>query len=62
MQQHLHQGEFYAWQGDLQGAVTQLELAAKATDGDFYVSSVVDTRLRALLKDLEEEKALARNS
>ncbi len=61
MQQHLHQGEFYAWQGDLKGAVTQLELASKARDGDFYVVSVVDTRLRALRRDLEEEKALARN-
>ena len=60
-QQHLHQGEFYAWQGDLKGAVTQLELAAKAGDGDFYVSSVVDTRLRALRRDRDEAKALARN-
>ncbi len=61
MQQHLHQGEFYAWQGDLKGAVMQLELASKAKDGDFYVVSVVDTRLHALRRDLEEEKALARN-
>ena len=60
-QQHLHQGEFYAWQGDLKGAVTQLELAAKAGDGDFYVNSVVDTRLRALRRDRDEAKALAGN-
>jgi len=60
MQQHLHQGEYYAWQGDLKGAITQLELASRAKDGDFYVSSVVDTRLRALRKDLQEEKALAK--
>ena len=61
MYQHLHQGEFYAWQGDLKSAITQLELAARAKDGDFYVSSVVDTRLRALRRDLEEEKQLAKN-
>ena len=61
MQQHLHQGEYYAWQGDLKGAITQLELAARAKDGDFYVSSVVDTRLKALKRDLEEEKQLAKN-
>ncbi len=61
MQEHLHQGEFYAWQGDLKGAITQLELASKARDGDFYVASMVDTRLRAMRRDLEEEKALAKN-
>lgn len=61
MQQHLHQGEYYAWQGDLAGAVTQLEIAGKATDGDFYVASVVDSRLRALKRELREEKALAQN-
>ncbi|MEO5702205.1 MAG: M48 family metalloprotease [Casimicrobiaceae bacterium] len=59
--QHLHQGELYAWQGDLKGAITQLELAAKARDGDFYVMSVIDTRLKALRRDLADEKALARN-
>ncbi len=61
MQQHLHQGEYYAWQGDLKGAVTQLELAAKAHDGDFYTTSMVDTRLREMRRDLEEERKLARN-
>ncbi len=29
LQQYRHQGEFYAWQGDLKGAVVQLELAAQ---------------------------------
>ena len=60
-QQHWHQGEFYAWQGDLKGAVGQLELATKATDGDFYQSSVVETRLRALRRELVEQQALAKN-
>ena len=61
MQQYRHQGEFYAWQGDLKGAVVQLELAAKAGDGDFYQSSVVETRLRALRRELTEQQALAKN-
>jgi predicted Zn-dependent protease len=61
MQQHRHQAELYAWQGDLKGAITQLELASKANDGDFYQSSVVETRLRVLRRDLNEQKQLARN-
>ena len=60
-QQHLHQGEFYAWQGDLRGAVNQLELASKAADADFYQSSVVETRLRALRRELADQQALAKN-
>jgi len=60
-QQYLHQGEFYAWQGDLKGAVHQLELATKASDADFYQSSVVETRLRALRRELAEQQALAKN-
>jgi len=62
LQQYRHQGEYYAWQGDLVGAVGQYELAAKAGDGDFYLSSVVETRLRVLRRELAEQKALlARN-
>ena len=60
-QQYLHQGEFYAWQGDLKGAINQLELATKAADADFYQSSVVETRLRALRRELAEQQALAKN-
>ena len=60
-QQHRHQGEYYAWQGDLRGAIVQLELAAKAGDGDFFQSSVVETRLRTLRRELTEQQALAKN-
>jgi predicted Zn-dependent protease len=56
MQEHRHQAELYAWQGNLRAAVTQLELALKAGDGDFYQSSVVETRLRALRKQLIEQE------
>ena len=61
LQQYRHQGEFYAWQGDLKGAVVQFELAAKAGDGDFFQSSVVETRLRTLRRELAEQQAVAKN-
>jgi predicted Zn-dependent protease len=61
-QEHRHQGEFYAWQGDFKGAVRQFELASKAGDGDFYQTSVVEARLRALRKELaEQQEALGKN-
>jgi predicted Zn-dependent protease len=56
-QEHRHQGEFYAWQGDFRGAVRQFELASRAGDGDFYQASVVEARLRALRKELAEQQA-----
>jgi predicted Zn-dependent protease len=48
MKQHQHQGEYYAWAGNLPLAIVQFELAAKAGDGDFYQASVVESRLRKL--------------
>ncbi len=58
-QQHHHQAEYYAWRGDLRGAIVQLELALKANDGDFYDYSVVETRLKAMRRDLAEQQAAA---
>jgi predicted Zn-dependent protease len=60
MQEHRHQGEYYAWQGDLKAAVFQLELASRAGDGDFYQASVVETRLRTLRRELAEQQAAAK--
>jgi predicted Zn-dependent protease len=57
MEMHRHQGEYYAWQGDLKSAVAQLEIASKAGDGDFYLSSVIDARLRTLRRELTEQQA-----
>ncbi len=54
LKQHEHQGEFYAWAGNLPGAIAQFELAAKAGDGDFYQVSVVESRLRKLRDDQAE--------
>jgi beta-barrel assembly-enhancing protease len=56
---HSHQAEYYAWQGNLKGAIDQLEIAAKAKDGDFYQASVVDTRLRALRREVAEQNKSA---
>jgi beta-barrel assembly-enhancing protease len=61
--EHQHQGEYYAWQGDLKGAVVQLELAVKAGDGDFYQISVAESRLRAVRQELaDQDKSLAGTS
>lgn len=62
MLEHQHQAEYYAWQGNLQGAITQFELATKARDADFFQSSVVESRLRQLRTELEEQKKAAANS
>ena len=59
MLQHQHQGEYYAWQGNLQAAVVQLELAVKATDGDFYQASVAESRLRTVREELSDQKKRA---
>jgi len=58
--EHEHQAEFYAWQGNLKGAIVQLELALKAGDGDFYQISEAESRLRAVRQELaDQDKKLA---
>jgi len=52
---HHHQAEYYAWQGNLKGAIDQLEIASKMKDGDFYQASMVDTRLRALKREMADQ-------
>jgi predicted Zn-dependent protease len=53
---HRHQAEYYAWQGNLPAAVVQLELAVKATDGDFYQLSVAESRLREVRQQVADQK------
>ena len=53
---HRHQAEYYAWLGNLPGAVVQLELAVKAGDGDFYQASVAESRLRDVRQELADQK------
>jgi len=54
--QHRHLGEYYAWLGNYPLAIDQLELAAKSPDANFYESSVVETRLRALRKEQADQQ------
>jgi beta-barrel assembly-enhancing protease len=56
LKQHEHQGEYYAWGGNLPMAVEQLQLAVKSGDGDFYQMSVVETRLRALRQEMTDQQ------
>jgi predicted Zn-dependent protease len=56
MLSHQHQAEYYAWQGNLAAAVQQYQLALKANDGDFYTSSVTESRLRAVRQELDDQK------
>jgi predicted Zn-dependent protease len=60
--QYLHQGEYYVWQGNLRNAITQLELASKAKDADFYSASVIDTRLKGLRKEYADQQKEAKNA
>lgn len=54
-EQHRALAESYALQGQLAGAILQLELAQKAGDGNFYAQSQIDARLRELKKQQVEE-------
>ena len=56
LKQHEHQGEYYAWIGNLPLAIDQLQLAVKSGDGDFYQLSVVETRLRLLRLEMSEQQ------
>lgn len=53
--QHRSQAELYALQGNLVGAIEQLQNAQKAGDGDFYEQSAVDARLREFKARQAEE-------
>jgi predicted Zn-dependent protease len=55
MQQHQALAEHYALQGQLLPAIDQLQMAQRASDGNFYELSVVDARLRQLRAQQEEE-------
>jgi beta-barrel assembly-enhancing protease len=52
------QAEAYYRQYNLQKAIEQMELAAKAKDGNFYQQSIVEARLKELRR-LEENEKLA---
>ena len=50
------QSEAYFRKYDLSRAIEQMELAAKANDGDFYQQSIVEARLKELRRMQGEEK------
>ena len=52
--QHRAKAEVYVLRGSLPAAIEQLEIARKAGDGDFYLLSAVDARLRELQRSLQE--------
>jgi predicted Zn-dependent protease len=52
---HQAQGEAYFRRYNLPAAVGQMELAIKSGDGDFYQLSIVESRLRHLRQQLEDE-------
>lgn len=54
-EQHRMLAEMYFRQGSVPAAIEQLQLAQRAGDGDFYVLSAVDARLRELRRMHEEE-------
>jgi predicted Zn-dependent protease len=53
---HQAQGEAYYRRYNLQGALEQMDLAAKANDGDFYQQSIVEARLNQLKQMALEPK------
>ncbi|MEY3747716.1 MAG: hypothetical protein RL194_1175 [Pseudomonadota bacterium] len=53
---HQAQGEAYFRRYDLQSALEQMDLAAKANDGDFYQQSIVEARLNQLKQMALEPK------
>jgi beta-barrel assembly-enhancing protease len=54
--QHQATAEMYVLQGAVPAAVEQLRLARSAADADFYTMSEVDTRLRQLNGQIEEQQ------
>jgi len=58
--QHRAQAEVYLRRGHLGAAIEQLQLAARAGDGDFYQLSSVEARLRELRARLKEEEKAKR--
>jgi len=54
--QHQAQAEVYYRRGNLPAAVDQLQLAAKAGDGDFYQTSSVEARLKQIRSEMGPQK------
>jgi predicted Zn-dependent protease len=60
MLQHQAQAEVYLLQGNLPGAIEQLQFAQVAGDGNFYELSAVDARLKELRAEHAREQKESR--
>lgn len=58
MLRHQALGEAYVRKYDLPRAVDQFEIASKARDGDFYLQSKVEARLKILRQQMQQEHSL----
>lgn len=56
MQRHQALGESYVRKYDLPRAIDQFEIASKTKDGDFYLQSKVEARLKTLRQQLQREQ------
>jgi len=61
MLRHQALGESYVRKYDLPRAIDQLEIASKAKDGDFYLQSKVEARLKTLRQQLKLEQGDDKN-
>jgi predicted Zn-dependent protease len=53
---HLAYAEYYALQSELHSAIDQLNLALKAKSNDFYLTSLIESRLQQLKQQEQQQK------
>ena len=56
LKQHQHQGEYYAWQGNLRAAIDQLELASRRATATSTRLGRRDAAARARREQAEQQK------
>lgn len=61
-EEHRAQGELYALRGQWVAAIEQFQFAQRSNDGDFFLQSTVDARLRELKRLYDEELKAQRNN
>lgn len=61
MLRHQALGESYVRKYDLPRAIDQFDIASKAKDGDFYLQSKVEARLKTLRQQLKLEQGDDKN-
>ncbi len=56
--QHRATAEAYALQGNLEGALVQLHIAQRTPGADYFEASIIDSRLHALQRRVQQDKVL----